>query len=133
VSSSSPKICPHGTTFYRDPIGLAAKADPEYDPSDWIDSTPAAHPSRSTSLTEPPRRRREACAHKLVFYAKDVNKARTALLKKKVEMGQRQKIRHAGALDGTDPDGNKIRSPTAFNIPTTATPRHLVHLVYEQL
>ncbi len=98
------------TEFYRDQLGLKALIDPEYDASDWIefdagDTRIALHKGHGGGAKSATK----TCAHKLVFYAKDVAKARAALLKKKVKMGDVKKFGTLVLCDGTDPDGNKIQ------------------------
>jgi hypothetical protein len=65
------------TQFYGDQLGLKAKPDPNGDASEWIEfngggagvALHKAHGGGGGGGT---------CAHKLVFYAKDVAKARAA-------------------------------------------------------
>ena len=96
------------TEFYRDQLGLAAIVDREYDAGDWIEFD-AGHARIALHKAAGGKSAGKACAHKIVFYAKDVNKVRAALLKKKVKMGSVKKFGTLVLCDGTDPDGNKIQ------------------------
>jgi predicted enzyme related to lactoylglutathione lyase len=96
------------TEFYRDQLGLAARVDPEYDASEWIEfdagatriALHKAHGQGSAKGT---------CAHKLAFYSKNVAATRTALLKKHVKLGEVKIFGKLVMCDGVDPDGNKIQ------------------------
>jgi catechol 2,3-dioxygenase-like lactoylglutathione lyase family enzyme len=96
--------------FYRDQLGLPERQDAEFDASEWIefDAGPvriALHRAYGNGSGA----KSKTCAHKVVFYAKDVAKARLALLKKKVKMGDVKKFGDLVLCDGVDPDGNKIQ------------------------
>jgi predicted enzyme related to lactoylglutathione lyase len=93
------------TQFYGDQLGLKAKPDPNGDSSEWIEfngggAGVALHKAHGGGGT---------CAHKLVFYAKDVAKARATLLKKKVKLGEVKRFGKLVMCDGIDPAGNRIQ------------------------
>lgn len=98
--------------FYREQMGLREIPDPQYDRDEWQEfdagsARIALH--RAYGKKSGTKSATHGCAHKIVFYAKNVAAARTALLKKKVEMGELKKFGSLQLCDGTDPDGNKIQ------------------------
>jgi predicted enzyme related to lactoylglutathione lyase len=95
------------TAFYGKQMGLPVLVDPEIDASEWIefqtgDSKIALHKAYGKGNGG-------GCAHKICFYAKDVAKARTALVRKKVKMGSVKKFGGLILCDGVDPAGNRIQ------------------------
>lgn len=100
------------TAFYRDQLGLKPEIDPEYDASEWIEFNAggtriALHKAYGNGSRK--GNGDGSCAHKLVFYASNVTKARAALLRKKVKMGPVKKFGTLELCDGVDPDGNKLQ------------------------
>jgi predicted enzyme related to lactoylglutathione lyase len=95
------------TAFYGEQLGLPALIDPEYDAKEWIEfdaggSKIALHQAHG-------RGKGGGCAHKIVFYAKDVANARAALTRKKVKMGKLHRFGKLQLCDGIDPAGNRIQ------------------------
>src|SRR5262245_37145357 len=93
------------TDFYGKQMGLPTRIDTKIDPEDWIefqsgDSRIALHKAHGNG---------NGCAHKICFYAKDVAKARAALVRKKVKMGKLKQFGSLALCDGVDPAGNRIQ------------------------
>jgi len=95
------------TAFYGKQLGLPARIDPKIDPADWIEFD--AGKVRVALHKAGARGKGGGCAHKLVFYAKDVAKARAALIHKKIKMGPVKKFGSLVLCDGSDPAGNRIQ------------------------
>ena len=92
--------------FYGKGLGLKARPDPDYDPKEWIEfetggSRIALHKAYGNGSA--------GGAHKLVFYAANVAKARDELLRRKVKMGDVKKFGKLVMCDGVDPAGNRIQ------------------------
>jgi predicted enzyme related to lactoylglutathione lyase len=95
------------TKFYGKQLGLSPRIDPRVDASEWIefdagDARVALHKAHGKA-------NRAAGNMKLVFYAKDVDKARAALMRKKVKMGTVHRFGTTVMCDGRDPAGNRIQ------------------------
>lgn len=93
--------------FYGKQLGLAARIDPRIDPAEWIEFNAgetliALHKAHG-------KPNRTGGAMKLVFYSKDVPKARAALMRKKVKMGTVHRFGATVMCDGRDPAGNRIQ------------------------
>jgi hypothetical protein len=93
------------TSFYGKQLGLSAVIDPEIDPEEWIEfdgggSKIALHKAHGKG---------NGCAHKLVFSAKSVAGARSALIRKGVKMGKLKRFGKLELCDGVDPAGNRIQ------------------------
>ena len=92
------------SAFYGKQLGLTPRIDPKIDPSEWIEFG-----SGATRIALHKAGGRGGCAHKLVFYAKDVANARAALIRKKFKMGPVKKFGSLVMCDGIDPAGNRIQ------------------------
>ena len=95
------------SAFYGKQLGLPARIDPKIDPADWIEFD--AGKVRIALHKAGGRGKGSGCAHKLVFYAKDVAKARAALVRKKIKMGPVKTFSSLVMCDGSDPAGNRIQ------------------------
>ena len=93
------------TAFYGKQLGLPVLADPEFDAEEWIEfdaggSKIALHKAYGKG---------NGCAHKIVFGAKNVGKARADLVRKGVKMGKLKRFGKLELCDGIDPAGNRIQ------------------------
>ena len=95
------------TKFYGKQLGLSPRIDPRVDPSEWIEFD--AGEARIALHKAHGKGNRVGGAMKLVFYAKDVVKARAALMRKKVKMGTVLRFGETVMCDGRDPAGNRIQ------------------------
>jgi predicted enzyme related to lactoylglutathione lyase len=95
------------SAFYGKQLGLTRRIDPKIDPSEWIEFGSGA--TRIALHKAGGQGKGSSCAHKLVFYAKDVAKARAALVRKKIKMGPIKKFGSLVMCDGNDPAGNRIQ------------------------
>jgi predicted enzyme related to lactoylglutathione lyase len=95
------------SAFYGKQLGLKALADPNSDSAEWMEFDAgecriALHKAHGSGG-------KGGCAHKLVFFASDVAKARAQLIRKKVKMGQLKQFGKLVMCDGADPAGNRIQ------------------------
>src|SRR5579862_4405910 len=95
------------TAFYGKKIGLSVRADMRSDPANWIEFDAGG---ARIALHKAHGNANRACGvMKLVFFAKDVAKARAELLKNKVKMGTIHHFREIDLCDGRDAGGNRIQ------------------------
>jgi len=94
------------TKFYGKQLGLSPRIDPRVDPSEWIEFDAG---EARVALHKAHGKGRVGGAMKLVFYAKDVDKARALLMRKKVKMGTVKRFGETAMCDGSDPAGNRIQ------------------------
>src|SRR5437868_3496884 len=95
------------TAFYKKQFGLPARIDPKIDPAEWIEFD--AGKIRIALHKAGTHGKGSGRAHKLVFYAKDVAKARAALIRNKIKLGPVKKFGSLVLCDGSDPAGNRIQ------------------------
>ena len=95
------------TKFYGKQLGLSPRIDPRVDPSEWIEFD--AGETRVALHKAHGKANRAAGNMKLVFYAKDVDKARASLMRKKVKMGTVHRFGTTVMCDGLDTAGNRIQ------------------------
>jgi len=95
------------TEFYGEQLGLPERVDSEIDAEDWIEFD--AGQSRIALHKAHGKGKGSGCAHKIVFFAKDVAKARKELIRKKVKMKKVSRFGKLELCDGIDPAGNRIQ------------------------
>lgn len=96
--------------FYRDAFGFAALPSDE-DPTGWIELETggcrlAFHKSRGSGSATNARTRGRMNPHKIVFFARDVAAARSALVARGAKMGKLYKSGSLSLCDGADPEGH---------------------------
>ena len=95
------------TGFYRDKLGLKPIISTEWPPSEWIEFDAGGVNVALHSAPKPGGGAR--CRTKIVFYGKDVAKARAKLVKKGVKMGELHRWDDLHLCDGSDPEGNRFQ------------------------
>ena len=97
------------SAFYRDALGFKPIIDPAIPADEWIEF----QAGRVTiALHRAGKGRASAgggCRHKIVFFAKDVAKARAKLVKKMVKVGPVKTWGKLSICDFSDPEGNRMQ------------------------